>query len=382
MVYYIGYYNCENIANEARVASPPAMNKMGYVITALDEVVKDEAMVVSPCETQAHRYVKGSISKIANRVSLKTFGSFHSKCKGIRILGHEWTKLQFLLFLLRRVKPTDTVIVYHSLALMRIVKALKNIKKCHLIIEVEELYSDVAEDERLREKEIRYLQKADKYIVITELLNEQVNLQNKPKIISHGTYRTVPKYGEKFEDGKIHLVYAGSFNPIKGGALSAIDAAEFLDDRYVLHILGKGTNTHIKIVKDKIAEISQKTNCRIVFEGYKTGKEFDAFIQSCHIGLSTQQPDGKYNASSFPSKILMYMSNGLPVVSIRIPAVDTSDVKDCVFYYETPVAKSIADAIMQVPLHDCRDCFRRLDELHGAFTESLRSFVSGGKDHT
>lgn len=375
MVYYIGYYNCENIANEARVASPAAMNKMGYVITALDEVVKDEAMVVSPCETQLYRYVKGSISKIANRVSLKTFGSFHSKWKGIRILGHAWTKLQFLLFLLRRVKPTDTVIVYHSLALMRIVKALKNIKKCRLIIEVEELYSDVAEDERLREKEIRYLQKADKYIVITELLNKQVNLQNKPKIISHGTYRTVPKYGEKFEDGKIHLVYAGSFNPIKGGAISAIEAAAFLDDTYVLHILGKGTPSEREAVIQKIAEISQKTNCKIVFEGYKTGKEFDAFIQSCHIGLSTQQPDGKYNASSFPSKILMYMSNGLPVVSIRIPAVESSCVGEYVNYYDTPSSENIARAIRTAPLRESFGVTQKLTALDRQFKESLAQLL-------
>ena len=379
MVYYIGYYNCENIASEARVASPAAMNKMGYVISVIDDVAEGESMVVSPCETRLDRYVKGSVSKIANRVSLKTFASFHSKCKGIRILGHAWTKLQFFLFLFKHIKSTDTVIVYHSLALMRIVKALKNIKKCHLIIEVEELYSDVTEDAKVRKKEIQYLQIADKYIVITELLNKQVNLQNKPRIISHGTYRTVPKYAEKLTDGKIHLVYAGSFNPIKGGAISAIEAAAFLDDTYVLHILGKGTPSEEETVIQKIAEISQKTKCKVIFEGYKSGKAFDAFIQSCHVGLSTQQPDGKYNASSFPSKVLMYMSNGLPVVSIRIPAVDTSDVKDCVFYYETPVAKSIADAIMQVPLHDCGDCFHRLDELHETFAKELHSFVKSEK---
>ena len=114
---------------------------------------------------------------------------------------------------------------------------LKKIKKCRLIIEVEELYSDVKEDIALRKKELDYLQIADKYIMITELLNKEVNLQDKAMIISHGTYQAVPIYGKKIDDGKTHVVYAGSFNPIKGGAISAIEAAEFLDESFVFTFL-------------------------------------------------------------------------------------------------------------------------------------------------
>ena len=275
------------------------------------------------------------------------------------------------LFLLKNVKREDTLIVYHSLALMETVKKIKKIKKCKLIIEVEELYSDVREDDALRRKEIDYLQTADQYIVITELLNEKVNLSNKPYIISHGTYHAVPKYCEKLDDGKIHVVYAGSFNPVKGGALTAIGAAEFLNERYVLHILGKGSDEATAAVRRKIDETALKTGCQIIFDGYKSGREFDSFIQSCHIGLSTQQPDGKYNASSFPSKILMYMSNGLPVVSVKIPAVATSGVKDYIYYYDAPTPVNIASAIMQIPAGHTCDPSGRLQELHDSFVRDL-----------
>ncbi len=374
MVYYIGHYNCEQLASEKRIAAPPAMNKMGYIISVLSEIT-DKSIVVSPCETRSHSYVKGSMQDLNDHISIKTFDSFQNKNRIIRGLGHVITKNQLHRFLMKNVKSDDTVIVYHSLALMDIVKKLKNKKKCHLIIEVEELYSDVSEDKELRKKEIDYLQIADRYIIITELLNQQVNLQNKPKIISHGTYQSVEKCGEKFNDGKTHVVYAGSFNPVKGGALCAIDAAEYLDNGFVLHVLGKGSESETEVVKNRIEEISAKTECSIVFDGYKSGKEFDAFIQSCHIGLSTQQPDGKYNASSFPSKILMYMSNGISVVSIRIPAVDTSDVKDCIYYYDTPAPKEIANAIKQVPTDSFFDSSERLSELHKEFVNGLKSFL-------
>lgn len=375
MIYYLGYYSCEKIATEERAVAPPAVNKMRYIISVLSEIIDSKSMIVSPSETVLNKYVKGSVCDLNDRVSLKTFDSFQSKNILVRCFGHILTKAQVLFFLMTHIKSDDTIIVYHSLSLMKVVKIIKKIKKCRLIIEAEELYSDVKENDALRKKEIDYFQIADKYIVITELLNKEINVNNKPRIISHGTYLSLPKYSDKFNDGKIHVVYAGSFNTVKGGACSAIEAGQFLDENFVLHIMGKGSTVDTEFIIKKIEETSVKSKCKIVFDGYKTGRDFDSFIQSCHIGLSTQQPDGKYNASSFPSKILMYMSNGLPVVSIRIPAVDTSDVKDYVFYYEEPSPENIAEAIRKVPINSKYDPSSRLDELHKAFMRDLSSFL-------
>lgn len=375
MIYYLGHYSCEQIAAEKRIAAPPAMNKMGYVISVLSQIGDGKLMVVSPCETSGDGYVKGGIHALDENVSLKTFDSFRGKNKLIRVFGHMLTKAQLFRFLLTHIKADDTLIVYHSLTLMGIVKTIKKLKKCKLIIEVEELYSDVKEDEALRKKELSYFQIADKYIVITELLSKEIDPRNMPKVIAHGTYRTIPCYSDRASDGKTHVVYAGSFNPVKGGACSAVEAAQFLDDSYVLHILGKGSPADTETVIRKIEQVCQKAKCQIVFDGYKTGKDFDSLIQSCHIGLSTQQPDGKYNASSFPSKILMYMSNGLPVVSVRIPAVEDSQVGDLIYYYDTPVPEKIADAIEAVPVDSCMDVRGRLDELNEKFIFDLRELL-------
>ncbi len=371
MVYYLGYYSCEKIETEQRVASPPAMNKMGYIISVLSEYPNIKILVVSPSETSIHCYVKGTLHNLSENVSLKTFDSFNSKNKLIRGVGHIWTKYQMVRFLMKNVKSDDTVIVYHSLVLMNVVRKLKKKKNFLLIVEAEEIYADVKENDALKKKEMDYLQIADKYIVITELLNKKVNKQNKPKIISHGTYRTVPKYSEKFDDGKVHVVYAGTFNPIKGGVYSAIEAAEYMDENYVLHILGKGSKAETEMVEKKISQISQISKCKIIFDGYKKGKDFDSFIQSCHIGLSTQQPDGKYNETSFPSKILMYMSNGLPVVSIRISAVESSDVSDYIFFYESSTPQNIARAIKSVPFNDVINIQKRINELNERFEKDL-----------
>lgn len=377
MIYYLGYYSCEKNAEEKRHAAPAAINKMGYIISVLSEREETETTVVSPAETELGKYVKGTSCKLCERVTLKTFDSIRGRSKLVRLFGHMLTQRQMLRFLKKNIGKDDTLIVYHSLALMKHVEKIKRSKGCKLIIEVEELYSDVKENEALRKKEISYLQIADGYIVITELLNQEINLANKPCVISHGTYRVVPDYGERREDGKIHVVYAGSFNPVKGGACSAVEAAAYLDEKYVLHVLGKGTDAHRAIVLQKMEEIAKRARCEIRFDGYKTGEEFDRFVQSCHIGLSTQQPDGKYNASSFPSKVLMYMSNGLPVVSVRIPAVASSSVGEYVSYYDEPRPEKIAEAIRGVSFKERRDVRQRLCELDAAFGEALFRLLTG-----
>ena len=377
MIYYIGYYSCDIIREEQRIAAPATINKMGYIISVLSEREGNAAMVVSPAETELGRYTRGSLHQLHEGVTLRTFDSIRGKHKLLRFLGHALTKKQMLGFLRKNVGKDDTLIVYHSLALMKCVKKIKSAKKCKLIIEVEELYSDVKENETLRKKEIDYLQIADGYIVITELLNKEINLENKPSVVSHGTYRVVPDYGDKRNDGKIHVVYAGSFNPVKGGACTAVEAAASLDDNYVLHILGKGIDAHRAIVLQKIEQIARTSLCEIRFDGYKTGVEFDRFIQSCHIGLSTQQPDGKYNASSFPSKVLMYMSNGLPVVSVKIPAVASSSVGAYISYYDEPRPEKIAEAIMAVSREERKDVREKLRELDTAFGQALSLLLEG-----
>ena len=91
---------------------------------------------------------------------------------------------------------------------------------------------------------------------------------------------------------------------------------------------------------------SQKA--KITYDGLLSGEEYIKFIQSCDIGLSTQNPNGKYNDTSFPSKILSYMANGLRVVSVRIPVVEESGIGKCVCYYDEQTPENIAKAIKSI----------------------------------
>ena len=376
MLYYIGYYTCDLLRKEKRMVAPAAENKMGYVINALSEAMDEPFVVVTPAQTGLRRFFAGNSLELKTNVSLKTFPTFSSKIKLLRGLGHVLTRCSFLWYLMKNIKQEDHLLVYHSLAYMNVIRWIQKIKKCKLIIEVEELYSDVTCDAQQREKEIAYLQTADSYLFITDLLRKEIDTQ-KQSVLSHGTYQALPNYGCRFDDGRIHVVYAGTFCKVKGGAYAAIAAAEYLDERYTLEVLGGGSKEENAAVQDLIREVSAKTKCKIKYAGYKTGKDFDSYIQACHIGLSTQQPDGKYNATSFPSKILMYMSNGLRVVSVRIPAIETSAVGERVYYYDSQDPKEIARVIRSVALDDGYDSRTHLEVLHKDFVEELRKLLNG-----
>lgn len=254
----------------------------------------------------------------------------------------------------------------------------KKIKNFQLVLEVEEIYQDVAEFSNIMKYcEYKFINSADKYIFPTELLNQKLNVNNKPYSIIYGTYWVEEDRKNKFNDGKIHVIYAGTFDPRKGGALAAVTAAAHLTENYHVHIIGFGSKDDTGMLLDKIDEISELTESTITYDGLLNGEEYINFLQKCDIGLSTQIPEAAYNETSFPSKILSYMANGLRVVSVRIRAIEMSDVGQAVCYYEKPNPETIANAIKSIDIfapNNSRELIRRLDR---RFVKNIKILLDG-----
>lgn len=371
MIYYIGYYNCNQIRKEQRSVSPASENKMKYVISALSKIAKDNVIVVSPAPTKLNKPVRGSQVKLFENVSLKTFSSVGGKNKFVRIFGYFMTDIGFCRYLFRNIRKDDHLIVYHSLRYTRLIAVIKRIKKCKLTLEVEEIYNDVLKrSERKRKQEIAYIGIADRYIFPTELLNQMLNKDNKPYAVAHGTYLSEFDLGEHFDDSKIHVLYAGTLDPRKGGAVAAT-VAEFLPGSYHVHILGFGSPTEVKHISDLVNHIQKKSQAIVTYDGQLHGEDYTRFVQKCGIGLSTQNPDADFNDTSFPSKILSYMSNGLRVVSVRIPAIEISAIGKYIYFYDRQVPQEIANAIMSVEFDDRYDSRHILKGLDQKFCDEL-----------
>jgi len=370
-IFYIGYYSD---LDKNRKSAPAADTKMNYIIDSLKNV-SNEIEVISFCyvddRSKIWKKYDGYTKKI-NGISVKYFNSYSSKYRIIRIFGRFLTWFQQKKYILDHCTLKEsTIIIYHSLLFLKLYKLLNKYKK-EYILEVEEIYSDVMNNNRVRRKEVNHIIKGSKYIFPTKLLNDELNVNNRPYVIVHGTYKEEKKYKKiSFGDNKIHCVYAGTFDSRKGGATAAIAAAQYLPNNYHIHIIGFGLPREIQTIKEKVNEINMKNGASVSYDGLLSGEEYLKFIQSCNIGLSTQNPSAAFNGTSFPSKILSYMANGLRVVSIRIPAVESSKVGDYVYYYNKQNSQEIANTIMNINMNDKYDSRIILKKLDKEFLKEL-----------
>ena len=358
---------------EKRVYTLSAVNKMDYII---DTLVKNgyfvEIVSASITSDSKKGYPKSQMA-IKDGVTLKYLRTYRWSNYFFKVLSIIRQKLGILLGLLS-VKRGETCIVYHSLAYMKEVNFAHKLKKFRLILECEEIYSDVTGKSAKREKEIKFIKNADGYIFPTELLDEKLNINGKKSVVIYGTYDIQKNFGEKFDDGKIHCVYAGTLDKRKG-AFTAINSALYLDGNYHLHILGFGTEKEKNELLKAIELNKGKTDCKITFEGVKSGEEYIRFIQKCHIGLSTQDVNAEFNDTSFPSKILSYLSNGLNVVSVKISAIERSKVGKYLYFYEEQTPENIALAIRSVKT-DREDGKKIVSDLDKKFTESINAVLA------
>ena len=70
----------------------------------------------------------------------------------------------------------------------------------------------------------------------------------------------------------------------------------------------------------------------------------------------------------------MYMSNGLKVVSIKTPAIENSNVSDCIVFFDYRDPSSIADSIKKAVESniDSRAVLEKLDEF---FLEDIKKLL-------
>ncbi len=377
-IYYLGYYDVVSNAEENRNHVLAASNKMTYIVSAL-ECAGFCVELISASQTLNAQAYSAKTVPFGKKSRLHLFKTLPWGNKLRRVRSVLFSKWQVFWYIWRHVGKGDTLVVYHSLAYVGLVRILKRLKGFRLVLEVEEIYADVTGSDMARKKEYKLFRRADAYIFPTELLNEKLNSEHKPHCIIYGTYQVEENRHYSFNDGKIHVVYAGTFDPRKGGAAAAAAAAEFLPANYHVHILGFGSKTDVDHIRQTVAEISEKSAATVTYDGCLSGEEYIRFIQSCDIGLSTQNPNAAFNDTSFPSKILSYMANGLRVVSVRIPAIERSAIGNLVTYYDTQTPKAIAKAILKVDFEKPYDSRTTIQRLSDQFVMDMKYLLENEK---
>ena len=268
------------------------------------------------------------------------------------------------------------LIVYHSLSLCNLLKKIKKKINCSLILEVEEVYSDLPRNKKAKEAEFSLFKIADKFIGITPVLLSVVNPHNKKSLVFYGPYSPIKRTNLNFQDKKIHLVYAGTIDETKGGLINSIKVASELPSNYVLHILsserGNAVNDYIRRL---VKNYSSPKKCSIIYEGSLNGDAFNSFLQKCQIGLALQDDKADFNLTSFPSKTITYLRNGLYVVSSKSKSFSFSPFLDIFIFENSSNISAIAKKIQAIDFSGY-DYFEILNKLDSDFRKKLIELIT------
>lgn len=368
-IYYLIHF--DNKTN--RNVTPSAITKGKYVASALASC-SSEVEIVSLAyptkDSQDEVYYQ-----VSENVICHLFKGKYSNNRIIRYLNHKLYDKKIRKYLKQNVKKDDIIVVYHSLANMKLVKYIKKNITDKIVYEVEEIYGDVINDEKAKTKELKAFKNASSYIFSNDYLNTIINTKQLPYVTCYGTYEIPTLYKESFNDNLIHCLYAGTLAQNKG-ALNAINVAKYLPNNYLIHILGFGSEKDIADIKNAVNEVNNSYGTtKVIYEGLKLNEEYLKFIQKCQIGLCTQNIDAAFNTTSFPSKILSYMSNGLEVVGVNIAAIKNSKVGQYIQFYNVPDEKEIANAILNINLNNKTNNVDVVKELDKEFKEDLKDML-------
>ena len=333
IIHYICLYTDENLYDKL-FREPAECAKIEYIVEALKSAgygirlfstrsakvrwrpVKPRTAVVD--DNEKHQYV---FSMAGNRLMNK--------------INAVLNRLQIVLYVLFRVKKSEPVLLYHQYYYYGVFTFLKRIKKFELVLEIEELHFTLTH--KMKEQELRFIKLADKYLLIQPGLLKQIDTDGKPYVIVYGDYRLPKTARAAFHDGYNNVVFAGVIESRRNAAFLACKAAEYLDSRFRIHILGFGPEPEIQKLRGLIAEVNRRCGEeRVLYHGKKTGAALTEFLNACRVGLSCHsysEKDKESEQFSFPSKIMMYLAHNLWVVSPDIACVREAPFNGCIRFY-------------------------------------------------
>lgn len=375
VIFYIGFYAYKKheLAKENRTFSSAAVNIMNFLSLQLHN--NFSVFILSPSWTlNSNGFYSGKKITLYNNVMLYITPSFGSVFRFGKILAKVFSQTWLLLKICSLIKKNDKVIVYHSIANSFSILLAKRFIKFTLILQLNEIYQDVQSLGKLNNYiENKIVSKADAFILSTKKLSTRIEKYNNELVVCEGVLSMNPLCKGKFDDGKIHLVYAGLIDKVKLCAYNSINLAPFLSDQYVIHIAGFGTENDIHDYLLQIERSNLQFECKIIYEGFLEGDNLINLLQQCHIGLVAQSEDKAFTNSSFPSKIYTYLSNNLLVVCLHNSLINASPVADLLYSYDVNSPSEIADLIKSIDVSTNRHSIynERLDKINADFISRL-----------
>jgi len=349
-VYYIGWYISDADKTRYR-GNVPGNLKMHYIVEQLLDSGFVPEIISFASTNERGGFFCNNVTK-SQGCNLTYLGGIGGKNRLAQKIDLLLKRILFVYYFVFKFKKQDTIILYHSVAITNLCARLKKLVKRKVIVEVEEVYGySAVEDKPWVENEIKAIKQMDYYIFVNDGIPQKFNIEKDRFVVNFGVGRIPKRTRQRFNDGKMHVVYAGTIEMRKLGAMTAVLSARYFPDNYILHILGFGTEENVQILKNLIEEINEEIGReKVEYNGYKSGSELDDFLFSCHIGLSSNVMRPNFANNSFPSKVITYMCHDLAVVLGYAKAFYNVQMSDGWEFYHEHTPRAIAKAVSDVEI--------------------------------
>ena len=369
---YIVTYKIPVENKEKRYYALSSVDKADYICSCINRC-GEKVEIISPSESLINESYRERRDVVNDDKIVITSPS----PRGGSLIKNKWatlyTQIWLLFYLIKNCKKGERIFVYHKVMNVPTLIIAIYLKRLKVVLEVEEIFSQLNTSKWREKLEWQIFSKADSYIFASFQLQEIINKKNKPYVIANGKYEVAPIIAQPSNDGKIHLVYAGLIADGKVAFKSA-GMAQFLSDKYHVHIIGYGQEEDVKKLKEYINDLSKLGKAIVTYDGLKRGYDYDSFLQRCHFGLCPISSDKKFQNACFPSKVTSYLANGLRVVVTENEVIRSSAYGSIVIFSKDDSSFEMAKAVMYADdiFVDTRETIKELDR---QFVESLRKLL-------
>lgn len=208
----------------------------------------------------------------------------------------------------------------------------------------------------------------DKYIILTDQMNEVVNPHHKPFIVMEGLVDIKMEKKDNsliIKDSNRVILYTGGIFE-KYGIKNLIKAFMKIEDESLrLHIFGQGE-------MEKEMPGYMKEDERVVYKGIAPNETVVECQLRAILLINPRPTNEEFTKYSFPSKNMEYMVSGTPMVSTKLPGMPP-EYYDYVYFFEDESVEGMTDTLQWL--------LRKSDHELKSFGSLAKQFVLNNKSN-
>ncbi len=197
-------------------------------------------------------------------------------------------------------------------------------------------------------KSMKYI---DKFVLLTRQMADFLNIEQNKFIVIEGIAEPISADNNEKEPDNMNLktiLYSGTINE-RYGIMNLVNAfKDIAGDDYRLIICGSGD------CRERIIKEAEKDR-RIEYKGLVKRDEVLRLQKKATVLVNPRQDNEEFTKYSFPSKILEYMSSGVPVIAYKLRGMP-DEYDNYLNYVKDNTVDSLKDKITEI-------CEKSKDEL-------------------